>query len=219
MELNQAWNEIPAFYFSNATAVVGPNDSVRISPGCTQFDFELEVAAVVGKPGANLHPDDAENHIVGFTILNDWSGRDLQVHEMQLRLGPAKGKDSANTLGPMLVTKDELEPFRNGNSYHLEMTAWVNDEQVSHGFMDQMDWSWAEMLTYASRGTQLRTGDVIGSGTVPTGCLFEHFALEADGFRGFLQPGDVVTFEVQELGRLRQTVLESLPVHRLHTGF
>jgi 2-keto-4-pentenoate hydratase/2-oxohepta-3-ene-1,7-dioic acid hydratase in catechol pathway len=219
MELNQAWNEIPAFYFSNAAAVVGPNDPVRISPGCTRFDFELEVAAVIGKRGANLHPDNAEEHIVGFSVLNDWSARDLQVHEMQLRLGPAKGKDSANTLGPMLVTKDELEPYRSGNSYHLEMTAWVNDEQVSHGFMDQMDWSWGEMLAYASRGTQLRPGDVIGSGTVPTGCLFEHFALDSDGFRGFLQPGDVVTFEVQELGRLRQTVRESLPIHRLRTGF
>lgn len=219
MDLNQAWFEIPAFYFSNAAAVVGPYDPVPISPGCQQFDFELEVAAVVGRAGSNLHPDDAESHIVGFTILNDWSGRDLQVHEMQLRLGPAKGKDSANTLGPMLVTKDELEPFREGNSYHLEMTAWVNDDQISHGYMDQMDWSWSEMIAYASRGTHLRTGDVIGSGTVPTGCLFEHFAAGTDDFRGFLQPGDVVTFEVEQLGRLRQEVQASLPVHRLRTGF
>jgi 2-keto-4-pentenoate hydratase/2-oxohepta-3-ene-1,7-dioic acid hydratase in catechol pathway len=219
MQINETWLEIPGFYFSNVAAVVGPFDPVPIAPGCEQFDFELEVAAVIGRAGSNLHPDEADDHIVGFTIFNDWSGRDLQIYEMQLGLGPTKGKDSANTLGPMLVTKDELEPFRRGNSYHLEMTAWVNDDEIGHGYMDQMDWSWGEMIAYASRGTRLLTGEVIGSGTVPTGCLFEHFAAGADDFRGFLKPGDIVTFEVEQLGRLRQLVTESLPVHRLSTGF
>ena len=219
-EISDTWNEIPAFYFSNTTGVVGPYDPVAISPGCESFDYELEVAAVIGRDGTNLPLDQAENHIAGFMILNDWSARDLQIREIGLGLGPAKGKDGNNTLGPMFVTKDELEPYRKGNSYHLEMKGYVNDELVSHGFMDQMDWSWGEVVSYASRGTTLRTGEVIGSGTVPTGCLFEHFAIDgAEDFRGWLNPGDVVRLEVEGLGATRQTVLSAQKVHRLRTGF
>lgn len=218
-DIDQAWNEIPAFYFSNAAAVVGPYDPVAISPGCDRFDYELEIAAIIGKAGANLHPDEAAGCIAGFTIFNDWSARDLQMHEMKLTLGPSKGKDGANTLGPMLVTVDELEPFRKGNSYHLEMKGFVNDELVSQGFWDQMDWSWGEIISYASRGTQVLPGDAICSGTVPTGCLIEHFAVDPDNFRGWLQPGDVVRLEVEQLGSTQQEVLPAPPVHRLRTGF
>lgn len=219
-EISDTWNKIPAFYFSNTMGVVGPYDSVAVSPGCESFDYELEVAAVIGRDGANLPLDLAENHIAGFMILNDWSARDLQMREMDLGLGPAKGKDGNNTLGPMFVTTDELEPYRQGNSYHLEMKGYVNDELVSHGFMDQMDWSWGEVVSYASRGTTLRAGEVIGSGTVPTGCLFEHFAIDgADDFRGWLKPGDVVRLEVEGLGSTRQTVLSAPKIHRLRTGF
>ncbi|MEX2659015.1 MAG: fumarylacetoacetate hydrolase family protein, partial [Acidimicrobiales bacterium] len=175
-DTDPAWDEIPGFYFSNSAAVVGPYDPVAISPGSSWFDYELEVAAIIGKAGSDLHPDEAADHIAGFTILCDWSARDLQRREMKLGLGPAKGKDGASTLGPMLVTKDELEPHRRGTSYHLEMQGFVNDELISHGWMDQMDWSWGEMLSYASRGTTLQPGEAIGSGTVPTGCLLEHFA-------------------------------------------
>ncbi len=220
IELDQAWNEIPAFYFSNTTGVVGPYDPVAISPGCERFDFELEIASIIGKAGSNLHPDEAEGHIAGFMIFNDWSARDLQMHEMRLSLGPSKGKDGANTLGPMLVTPDELEPHRKGNSYHLEMKGFVNDELVGHGFMDQMDWSWGEIVAYASRGTTVRPGEAICSGTVPTGCLFEHFAVGGEeNFRGWLQPGDIITLEVEGLGTTRQEVLPSPEVHRLRTGF
>lgn len=220
IELDQAWNEIPAFYFSNTTGVVGPYDPVAISPGCERFDYEFEVASIIGKAGSNLHPDEAEDHIAGFMIFNDWSARDLQMHEMRLSLGPSKGKDGANTLGPMLVTTDELEPHRKGNSYHLEMKGFVNDELVSHGFMDQMDWSWGEIVAYASRGTTVRPGEAICSGTVPTGCLFEHFAVGGEeNFRGWLQPGDIITLEVEGLGTTHQEVLPSPEVHRLRTGF
>lgn len=219
-ELSPAWDEIPTFYFTNSFAVVGANDPVAISPGCQQFDYELEVCAVIGRPGSNLHPDEAESHIAGFMIFNDWSARDLQRHEMTMTLGPAKGKDGATTLGPALVTPDELEPFRSKNSFHLEMKGFVNNELVSHGWMDQMDWSWGEIISYASRGTTLHTGEVIGSGTVPTGCLAEHFALDGpERFRGWLAPGDVVRFEVDLLGSIEQEVLPSVPVHRLRTGF
>lgn len=220
IELDQAWNEIPAFYFSNVASVVGPNDAVAISPGCERFDYELEIAAIIGKPGSNLHPDEADQHIAGFMIFNDWSARDLQMHEMKLSLGPSKGKDGANTFGPMLVTRDELEPYRKGNSYHLEMKGFVNDELVSHGWMDQMDWSWGEIVAYASRGTTVLPGDAICSGTVPTGCLIEHFAVDGpEKFRGWLHPGDVVTLEVEMIGSTRQEVLAPPPVHRLRTGF
>jgi 2-keto-4-pentenoate hydratase/2-oxohepta-3-ene-1,7-dioic acid hydratase in catechol pathway len=139
---------------------------------------------------------------------------------MQLMLGPSKSKDSANTLGPMLVTVDELEPYRHGNSYQLKAHGYVNDELVTEGHLSQMDWSWGELLAYASRGTALEPGDAIGSGTVPTGCLLEHFALNGpERFRGWLQAGDVVRLEVEQLGTIRQEVLSSGPVHRLRTGF
>ena len=219
-EIDKTWEEIPAFYFSNVAAVVGPHDPVAISPGSERFDYELEVAAIIGKVGADLHPDEAAAHIAGFTIFCDWSARDLQMHEMQLSLGPSKGKDGANTLGPMLVTADELEPFREGNSYRLGMRGYVNDELVSEGSMTQMDWSWGEIVAYASRGTRVVPGDAICSGTVPTGCLIEHFAVQGpDKFRGWLQPGDVVRLEVEQLGTTRQEILPSQPVHRLRTGF
>lgn len=218
-EIDPAWSEIPAFYFSNAAAVVGPFDPVAISPGSERFDYELEVAAIIGKAGSNLQPDEADGHIAGFMIFNDWSARDLQMYEMKLTLGPSKGKDGANTFGPMLVTGDELQPYRKGNSYQLEMKAFVNDELVSEGSMDQMDWSWGEIVSYASRGTTLLPGDAICSGTVPTGCLIEHFSIDPDNFRGWLQPGDVVRLEVEQLGSTVQEVLPAPPIHRLRTGF
>ncbi|WP_420440704.1 fumarylacetoacetate hydrolase family protein [Candidatus Poriferisodalis sp.] len=219
IDLDPLWEQIPAFYFSNTSSVIGPNDPVEISPDCVWFDYELEVAAIIGRGGQDIHPDEAESHIAGFMIFCDWSARDLQMREMKLSLGPSKGKDGANTFGPMLVTADELEPFRSGNSYHLEMTAYVNGEQISHGWMDQMDWSFGEIIAYASRGTALRPGEAICSGTVPTGCLFEHFAVQGpDDFPGWLVPGDEVRLEVQELGTCSQAILPAVEVHRLHTG-
>lgn len=218
-DIGEIWEQMPAFYFSNVAAVIGPHDPVPISPGAEQFDFELEVAAVIGRPGSNLRPDEAADHIVGFTIMCDWSARDIQYREMAFGLGPAKGKDGATTIGPMLVTVDELEPYRVDGTYDLGMRAWIGDEQVTDGSMAQMDWSWGEMLAYASRGTTLLTGDVIGSGTVPLGCLVERARTEGDAFRGWLQPGDVVRLEVDELGSIAQEIVSAPPLHRLRTGF
>ncbi|HEY0813127.1 MAG TPA: fumarylacetoacetate hydrolase family protein [Pseudonocardia sp.] len=212
-------HQFPAFYFSNVAAVVGPHDDVAISPGSERFDYELEVCAVIGTPGSTIPLDRAEEHIAGYMLLCDWSARDLQMNEMALRLGPAKGKDGANTLGPMLVTPDELADRRSGVSFDLAMTGYVNDELVSEGNWKTIDWGFADMITYMSRGTRLRPGDVIGSGTVPTGCLFEHFAMHPDTFRGWLQPGDEVRLVVEGLGELRQRVVAGVKPEPLSSGY
>lgn len=207
--------EQPASYFSSISSLLGPRDDVRISPGSEQFDFELEVAAVIGKGGSDIAPVDAMSHIAGFMIFCDWSARDVQMREMDLGLGPFKGKDGANTLGPMFVSADELEPRRNGSSYDVQMSAYVNDERVGGGSMAQMDWHWADIITHASRGSILLPGDVLGSGTVPTGALIEQAS--RNDFRGYLQADDVVRLEVDLLGETRQRVLPSFPVHPMRT--
>ena len=131
---------------------------------------------MIGKPGRDIPRDRAPGHIAGYAIFCDWSARDLQVSELPMGCGPAKSKDGATTLGPLLVTPDEIEPHRAGKGFALSMTAAVNGEQTSQGRWDSIDWDFADMIAYTSRGTELRPGDVIGSGTVPTGCLFEHYA-------------------------------------------
>lgn len=203
------FTRVPAFYFSNPSAVTGPYDDIEMFPGCTEFDYELEVGAIIGRAGSDLGPEDADRHIAGYVLFCDWSARDLQLREMRLGLGPAKGKDGANTLGPVFVTADEV------SSLHLEMTATVNGEVTSRGRLDQMDWSFAEMLVYTSRGATLNPGDMIGSGTVPSGCLLEAYLTEPDSFRGWLKPGDVVTLSVESLGSTRQTVLPGRPLRPL----
>lgn len=218
-ELEPEWSWVPAFYFGNPASVIGPHDDVPRSPGSKWFDFELEVGAVVGLPGENLRPEEAERHIIGYTLFCDWSARDLQMLDMKLGLGLAKGKDSATTLGPFLVTADELAPHRAGSSFHLELSGWVNDRKIAHGFLDQMDWSFAEVLAYVSRGTRVVAGDVIGSRTVPSGCLAEHFALQGpDKFPGWLQPGDVVRLRGEQLGEIQQRVVEGPPLYPLRSG-
>ncbi|WP_433413183.1 fumarylacetoacetate hydrolase family protein [Microtetraspora malaysiensis] len=212
-------HQFPAFYFSNPAAVVGPYDDVAIPPGSEQFDYELEIAAVIGRTGSNIPLDEAESHIAGYMLLGDWSARDLQINEMELRLGPAKGKDGATTLGPMLVTPDEIEPFRSRNAFDLGMTGYVNGELVSEGRWDTIDWGFPDMITYTSRGTTLRPGDVIGSGTVPTGCLYEHFAKDPAGFRGWLRHGDEVRLVVERLGEIRQRVVAGAKPQPLSSGY
>ncbi|TCK21970.1 fumarylacetoacetate hydrolase family protein [Pseudonocardia endophytica] len=219
MPVDERHTRFPPFYFTNPAAVVGPHDDVPIAPDSAMFDYELEIAAVIGTPGATIPLAGAENHIAGYTLFCDWSARDLQMAEMPLRLGPAKGKDTANTLGPMLVTPDELEPYRSGNAFDLEMTGHVGDELVSRGNWSTIDWGFPDMITYASRGTALRAGDVIGSGTVETGCLFEHYCTDPDRFRGWLQPGDEVRLAVEALGEIRHRIVTGVPAERLSSGY
>ncbi len=211
-ELDDTWYRIPAFYFACPATVLGPYDDVPMAPGSVCQDFELEVAAVIGTAGANLSVEQAEQAIIGYTIFNDWSARDLQAQEGVLAIGQAKGKDSGVTLGPYLVTPDELEPYRRNGRLSLHVTAIVNDVIVGLGSTEAMDWSFGEIISYASRGVPLEPGDVFGSGTVPTCTLLEHLdpAL-AQPFPGWLSDGDVVTLQVQGLGEVRQTVRASAP--------
>jgi 2-keto-4-pentenoate hydratase/2-oxohepta-3-ene-1,7-dioic acid hydratase in catechol pathway len=212
LEMDPGWYENPVFYFSNPAAVCGPSDPVAVSPGSVEFDFELEIAAIIGLPGSDIAPEEAERHIAGFTIFSDWSARDLQLREMRQLLGPAKGKDSATTMGPMLVTPDELAPFRRDKGYDLKMTAAVNGVPYSSGNWASLYWSFAQMIAYASRGTRLVAGDVIGSGTVGTGCILELGRVHGEDRFPYLQPGDVVTIEVEQLGRIENTVHAGSPV-------
>jgi fumarylacetoacetate (FAA) hydrolase len=184
LEVPPEWYEIPVFYFSNPAAIYGPEDEIPRPPDTAELDYELEVAAVIG----------ANGQIGGFTIMNDWSARDLQRVEMRVGLGPAKGKDFATSLGPVLVTPDELDGSTG------TMVARVNGEERSRGELADMYHSWKAIVDHAARNTRLRPGDVLGSGTVGTGCILEH----GDG--GWLQPGDVVELEVEGIGVLRNRI-------------
>ncbi|HYF75647.1 MAG TPA: fumarylacetoacetate hydrolase family protein [Symbiobacteriaceae bacterium] len=196
------WYNAPVFYFSNTTNVFGPNEEIRRPSYTKMLDFELEVAAVIGTIGYNIHSDDAEKHIAGFMIMNDWSARDVQREEMKVGLGPAKGKDFATSFGPWLVTPDELADRRVGPGlrYNLEMVARINGKEVSRGNLADMHFHWGELLARASQDCTLWSGEIIGSGTVGTGCLLE------TGAAPWLEPGDVVELEVERLGVLRNQV-------------
>jgi 2-keto-4-pentenoate hydratase/2-oxohepta-3-ene-1,7-dioic acid hydratase in catechol pathway len=210
--VDPVWYEMPLFYFTNPAAVLGPRDAVAISPGSQQWDYELEIAAVVGRGGRDLDPAKAEDHIAGYLILCDWSARDIQAAEMLGLLGPAKGKDSATSLGPWLVTPDELAPRRAGNAYDLEMTASVNGRRWSTGNMSTIYWSFGQLLAYASRGTALRPGDIIGSGTVGTGCILELSRVHGSEAYPWLAPGDNVSLEITGLGAIDAAVTRGAPV-------
>ncbi|GHH07595.1 fumarylacetoacetate hydrolase family protein [Streptomyces lanatus] len=208
----EEWYAAPAFYFTNPYAVIGAHDDVPVPPGCGRFDFELEVAAVIGKVGRDLPPEQARDHILGYTILNDWSARDLQGREMRVKLGPAKGKDTSTTLGPWLVTADELEPHRDADGFlDLALTVAVNGETIGQDRLANMAWTFEEMAAYASRGTWIRPGDVLGSGTCGNGgCLAELW-----GRGGVLEPpplvpGDTVTMTVEGIGTISNTVVEGV---------
>ena len=206
-DVNPVWYEIPLFYFTNPAATRGPHDDIAISPGSRQFDYELEIAAVVGAGGSDLDPATAEQHLAGYSVLCDWSARDLQGQEMRGHLGPAKGKDGATSFSRYLVTPDELEPYRGGNAYDLAMTATVNGVPYSQGTFASIHWSFGQLLAYASRGTTLRPGDVIGSGTVGTGCILELSRVHGEGQYPWLKAGDVVTLDVEHVGRIESTIV------------
>src|SRR3954466_1157231 len=191
-EIPDEWYEFPVFYFSNAASIHDPGRPVRRPASTQRLDFELEIAAVVGAGG----------EIAGFTLFNDWSARDVQRREMAVGLGPAKGKDFAISLGPWLVTPDEL-PYADGR-LALEARVEVNGEVLSRSPAQAQHWTWPQMLAHAARHPRLRAGDVIGSGTLDGGCLLELGPLEGDRY---LQPGDVVALEADGLGRLETPVV------------
>jgi 2-keto-4-pentenoate hydratase/2-oxohepta-3-ene-1,7-dioic acid hydratase in catechol pathway len=206
------WYQAPTFYFTNPYALMGAYDDIAVPPGSQRFDFELEVAVVVGKDGASLTPEIAREHVFGYTILNDWSARDLQAREMKVNLGPAKGKDSATTLGPWLVTADELEPYRDDDGFlALDLRVSVNGTEVGQDLLSNMGWPFEELIAYASRGTEVRAGDVLGSGTCGNGgCLAELWGTRGEAAPPPLQPGDVVEMTVEGIGTIRNRVVPGL---------
>jgi fumarylacetoacetate (FAA) hydrolase len=190
-EIAAAWYEAPVFYFSNPAAMFGPDEPVRRPPGSQMLDFELEIAAVIGKG----------DEIAGFTLMNDWSARDIQRREMTVGLGPAKGKDFATSLGPWLVTPEEL-PF-DGGRLDLEATVSVNGREVTRTQARPIHFPWPELVAQAARNTRLRPGDVLGSGTLTGGCLLELGPLDGH----WIEPGDEVTLAAAGLGELRTPVV------------
>ena len=206
-EIPSLWFEQPVFYFTNPYAVIGCFDDVPRAPGSRRLDFEAEVAAVISHPGRDLDPEQAERCIVGYTVLNDWSARDLQVREREVGLGPVKAKDFATTLGPYLVTVDELAPYRRGAVLDLGIEVRINDEVFGTDRTANMTWTFGEMIAFASQGADVRPGDVFGSGTCANGCLFEYWARHGADSRAPLQDGDVVEVRVEGLGVVRNRVV------------
>ena len=203
-EVPEEWYQFPVFYFTNPNAVFGDEDEIPYPPYTQALDYELEVAAVIGKAGINIKAEDAPAHIFGYTIWNDWSARDVQRKEMAVGLGPAKGKDFASSFGPVIVTHEALADKAVGRPgvYDLEMVARVNGVEFSRGNFKDMYWSFGDIIARASESVMLNPGDVIGSGTVGTGCL-----LELTKFQGpWLNAGDVIELEIERLGVLRNRI-------------
>jgi fumarylacetoacetate (FAA) hydrolase len=214
------FDQFPVFYLTNHNAIIGPGDVRLESDHFLKLDFELEAAIVVGRRGKNISAKKADSYIAGYMVMNDISARVLQMEEMKLNLGPTKGKDFATAIGPWLVTPDELEQYKietkNGNKYDLRMTAKHNDKLISDGNMKDMDWTFAEIIERASYGVELRPGDVIGSGTVGTGCYLElngTWTLEAkekgEEFTPiWIKENDSMELEITGLGVLKNTFLK-----------
>ncbi|MEX2546738.1 MAG: fumarylacetoacetate hydrolase family protein [Chloroflexota bacterium] len=202
----EAWYRLPIFYFSNVSEIRGPGEPVWAPRDSSELDYELEIAALVDTPVRDLSPERGEEAIGGYMILNDWSARDLQRDETTVRLGPAKGKDFASTIGPWLVTPDELADARSANGYDLAATAEVNGRELSRGRWSDAQFSFGEMVARASADVRLVPGDILGSGTVGTGCLLE--IREESGFGRYLEPGDTVTFRIDRLGELTTPIVE-----------
>lgn len=218
-EMIPEFDQFPIFYFTNHNSIQGPGEIVCMPDHLNKLDFELEVAIVICKPGKNIKAEEADDYIGGYMIMNDLSARTLQMEEMKLNLGPAKGKDFATVLGPILVTPDELEGYiipakvhHIGNAYKLEMRCTVNGVQVSDGNLGDMDWTFAEIIERCSYGVQLFPGDVIGSGTVGTGCFLELNGTgklnDPDYKEQWLQEADEVEMEVELLGVLKNTIVK-----------
>lgn len=213
------FDQYPIFYFTNHHSIQGPGNIQCMPDHFEKLDFELEAAIVICKTGRNIPAEEADQYIGGLMIMNDMSARRLQMEEMLLNLGPAKGKDFATIIGPCLVTLDELEALEVpakaghvGKNWNLGMRCWVNGIQVSEGNVGDMDWTFAEIIERCAYGVTLHPGDVIGSGTVGTGCFLELNGTgklnNPDYQEQWLQPGDVVAMEIDGLGRLENTIVQ-----------
>jgi len=219
VEMIPEFDQYPIFYFTNHHSIQGPGDILCMPDHFEKLDFELEAAIVICKQGRNIPASEADAYIGGLMIMNDMSARKLQMEEMLLNLGPAKGKDFSTVIGPCLVTLDELVDFEiapkenhEGKAWNLSMKCWVNGIQVSEGNVGDMDWTFAEIIERASYGVNLHPGDVIGSGTVGTGCFLELNGTgklnNPDYREQWLQEGDVVEMEIAGLGKLVNTIVK-----------
>ncbi len=227
LEMTPVFDSFPVFYFGNHRTVLGPGP-VRCMPDhFLKLDFELETAIVISKKGKNIRAAEADEYIAGLMILNDFSARSLQMDEMMLNLGPAKGKDFASSTGPYLVTTDELKTFETpckpnhtGKSWNLKMTAFVNDLQVSEGNLSDMAWTFAELIERASYGVELYPGDIIGSGTVGTGCFLELNGtgklMNREYQEQWLQPGDKIELKIEGLGTLQNEMIIESSNYSIH---
>lgn len=203
LDMVQAWYELPVFYFSNPNCLIGHDEALIAPAGSTELDYELELGVVIGQRARDVTPAQAWQSVAGFTIINDFSARDLQRVEMAVGLGPAKGKDFATALGPVLVTRDEFADRIAGEVISLEMRGRRNGRELSHGNSNSLFHTFPKMIAHASRDADLLPGDLIGSGTVGTGCILE---LSPEYAGGWLQAGDVVELEIERIGTLRTKV-------------
>jgi len=199
-----AWYDNPTFYFTNPHSLYGPGQPVPKPALCNALDFELEVGVVLGRGGSSLTEAEAKDAIFGYTIVNDWSARDIQAREMQVGLGPAKGKDFATSIGPWIVTADELEPCHDADGFlDLDCRVHVNGELIGHDRLSNMSWTFPQMIAYASRDSVVLAGDLLASGTTGGGgCLAELWGRSGSQTPPPLQPGDVVSIDVESLGHL-----------------
>ena len=219
LEMIKEFDDFPVFYFSNHNAIFGPSDDIECMPShFEKLDYELEIAILIGKEGRNIKAKNAKEYIAGFMIMNDMSSRGLQMKEMKLNLGPAKGKDFASVLGPYLVTTDELlgnvvNEDDNGCNYNLEMTCSVNGKLLSKGNLKDMAWSFEKIIERVSYGATIYPGDIIGSGTVGTGCLLEingTTKLKHSNFTEmWLKENDVVEMEIENLGKITNKIISN----------
>lgn len=203
-DVPENWYKFPVFYFSNPNNNYGHEETVPYPAYTQALDFELEIAVVIGKAGIDIQPEDALSYIFGYTIFNDWSARDVQMQEMRVNLGPAKSKDFASSFGPVIITHDEIadKATERPGVYNLEMIARVNGVELSRGNLNDIYWSFGDIIARASQSVMLRPGDVIGSGTVGTGCLYELTKNQGP----WLNHGDVVELEIERIGILRNKI-------------
>ena len=204
LDMIPEWFEIPVFYFSNSATLITDGDKLVAPYYDDKLDYELEIGAVLGRQIRDATPEEAEAAILGYCVLNDWSLRGAQAHEMKMNLGPAKGKDFATSLGTVLVSPDELEDRRSGKGYDLAMTGKINGQVISSSNWNTIHYSFGEMLARASQGVTLYPGELIGSGTCGTGCILE---LGPENTGGWLKAGDVIEFEIERLGTLKNQIV------------
>jgi len=225
LEMIKEFDEFPVFYFSNHNAIYGSQDEIKCMPShFEKLDFELEIAIVIGKEGRNLKANEASSYIAGYMIMNDVSARGLQMKEMKLNLGPAKGKDFASVIGPYLVTPDEIkdkliDKGGHGSIYDLKMSCFLNNQLVSEGNFKDMNWTFEQIIERVSYGTTIYPGDIIGSGTVGTGCLLELNGTgkikDSNYNEVWLKEGDVVKMKIDKLGEISNKIVSESSDHKI----